>query len=564
MNLRSLSKKSNNNIFAIHGGGNIGLGLMADIASQSPFNYHIVATSNDKFVKKVVNSSHQLWLQHNSSASNVTHIKNVTIVSRDFKDVVNLYKEASVLAICLTPSALTASVKSIAQGLIERYQAKQGDLKVFVLMNLPNCAEMVRKKVHQEIFSLLENSAEARKVCAAVKFIPTVVDRIVTKISEHDVKKQLKRELLSCLSIDFISSVWLNEQVANLFEDPEKLAEAIQKLNFQFKLFNAEKSFALYAPSQEPEVLQFPAMKRVNDLGKLEAIKNKYINGPHAMIAWLGGILNCETIADAINYPGVKQFIENTMDNEIGVTLLSEYPDLTVDELKFFKELFFERCEASTDDTVLRVGRDPLRKINGGERIRGTIEISQAHQARNSLSGLEFGLAAAIIYAVKKLDPTNPDCQKIKEIFDCNKSYREVLSYSGVYSSGDFVGLDPGKNALLIANVLQKIATLEKIYEQQHAHKKLFLQSRNSESTTKQVMRFLSIQRNWVNGSSKTETGMVKPEEQTDKPNKSAFLAVNKPPKSFIMSSSSNCQDEFLLEKEKQKTQSYVYNYGGR
>jgi mannitol-1-phosphate/altronate dehydrogenase len=480
MHLRRLEKKSDNNIFAIHGGGNIGLGLMADIASKSPFNYQIRATSNNKFVKTIVNSTHQLSLQHNSNASNVTHIENVTVVSRDFKDVVELYKEATVLAICLTPNALLDSVKAIAQGLIQRSQTKRADLNVFVLMNLPDCAEMVRKKVHQEIFSQVANTAMAKKICASVKFIPTVVDRIVTKISDDDVKKQFKQQLLACMSVDFVDPAWLNKQVDNLLRDPEKLTATIQKLNFQFKLFNAEESFALYAPSHVPEVLQFPAIKPVNDLGKVEAIKNKYINGPHAMIAWLGGILGCETIADAIRYPGVKQFIENTMDNEIAVTLLSEYPNLTREELKFFKELFLKRCEASAEDTVLRVGRDPLRKINGGERIRGTIEISQVHKARIPLSGLEFGLAAAIIYAVKQLDPGNPDCQKIREIFDCNQSYRDVLSYSGAYSSGNFVGLDPRQNASLITNVLQKITTLEKIYErQQQLRKKVFQSAEN-------------------------------------------------------------------------------------
>ncbi len=51
-------------IFAIHGGGNIGLGLMADVISQSPLEYEVIATSNDIFLTTLINSKNQFWL-HN-------------------------------------------------------------------------------------------------------------------------------------------------------------------------------------------------------------------------------------------------------------------------------------------------------------------------------------------------------------------------------------------------------------------------------------------------------------------------------------------------------------------
>src|SRR5205823_2545937 len=107
---------------------------------------------------------------------------------------------------------------------------------------LPDNADFVKGQVTKQIFSLIDNKEMAMKVCDSVQFIPTVVDRIVTKIAEKDIKKQLKSQLLFCLSIDSINTVRLDQQITTLIDQPERLVEAVQKFNLQFTLFNAEKS----------------------------------------------------------------------------------------------------------------------------------------------------------------------------------------------------------------------------------------------------------------------------------------------------------------------------------
>jgi|GEM_PF-5360079 len=564
MNPRTHTDNNSKGIFAIHGGGNIGLGLMADVASQSEFNYQIVATSNDVFLKNIVNSANQLWLQHSSDTNHVTHIKNITIVSRNDEDVIKLYKEASILAICLTPGAMLSSANLIAQGLIERHRNNSNDLKVFVLMNLPDGAEVVRKKVTLAIFSLLNNPKEARKVCESVKFIPTVVDRIVTKISENNIKEQLKRHLLASFSMDFIDLDCLNRQVSILLDEPRKLAEAVKKFNLQFSLFNAEKNYALYAPSQIPEVLHFPAMKPVGNLIQLEAIKNKYINGPHAMIAWLGALVGCKTIASAINYPGMKQFIETTMDREIAPALMVEYPNLTSEELFFFKQLFLQRCEASTDDPVERVGRDPLRKINAGERVKGTIEIRQHHHLNIPMHGLEYGISAAILYAVKKLDPTNVECQKICEIYDKNKSYKEVLYYHGAYSSGNFQGLDPSHDATLMKNILNQIATLETLYETEKANRKSLSLPKKSESSTLQFLQQLSAKQTPIKSIKKTSVAVAKSINYVKVPKPEVFPLASQCQNSLLTSLSFLTNQDVLTKEVTLKIASTLNTYSNR
>lgn len=459
--IQSRLTRNRKRIFGIHGGGNIGLGLMADIISKSPFQYQAVGTTSDEFLKCLVNAKQDFLLKHGADKDKITRVKHIHMISRDREDIIKLYQEANLLAICLTPGVVESSMREIANGLINRYRIDGSGLKILLLMNMPNSAEFVKKKIIKEIYLTAKNPVEAQGVIGALELIPGVVDRIVTKIPETRVKAQIRKQLLSCQSNDFIDRSHLQQQIDSLFDNPEKLAEAIVKLDIQFKLFNAESNFAYYVPSGVPEINRFPVIKQVTNLDQLEVIKNKYINGPHAILAWLGAINGCSTIAEAIKYPGVFDIINNIMKHEIAPALKSEFPNLTNNELDFHKNLFIERCLASNDDPVTRVGRDPLRKIESGGRIRGTIELCKKHKLNTSTNGLELGIAAAILYSVNACDATNAECQKIREIYNMNKSFRDVLCFKNPDTNRNVCGFDPDHDKVLINNILKKIYFLE-------------------------------------------------------------------------------------------------------
>jgi mannitol-1-phosphate/altronate dehydrogenase len=455
--IQSRINRNQKRIFAIHGGGNIGLGLMADIISQSPYHYHSVATSNDDYLKTLVNSTQQLWLQHHSN-DQVSCVKNITVISRGSEDIINLYQQANLLAICLTQETLNVVAIDIAKGLLKRYEIDQAGLKILVLMNLPKCHEFVYKKIHEELFKLTECPTLTKHVLATIEFIPTVVDRIVTKIDKETIELQLQNQLL-------------RQNRNPLLLQGDKLAETIKRFNLQFNLFKAEKKFVLYVPDSFLEARLFPAIKAIKKLDHLEQIKNKFINGPHAVIAWIGALADCKTIANAIRYPGMMGFVNKMMMEEIVPALKAEYPDLTDEELNFHREIFIQRCLDSYDDPVTRVARDPLRKIDTHGRIRGTLELHQKHKLKKSTECLEQGMSAAILYAVKGKDRSNPSCQKIMEIYQKHQGkYEAVLCYKGSSPSGTYTGLDLTKDKQIIQNILAHIASLEKSYDDYHKH----------------------------------------------------------------------------------------------
>ncbi|MBV8802287.1 MAG: hypothetical protein JO131_04865 [Gammaproteobacteria bacterium] len=464
--IQSRLTRNKNRIFGIHGGGNIGLGVMADIVSKSPFTYQSIATTNDNLIKTLINARQQFQLQHDLNQNQVTTVKKIRMISRDKMDVIKLYEEANILAICLTPGILSLSSKEIAQGLINRFRIDGSGLKILLLMNLAKCDEFVRKEVSKEIHVLAKNNEEAQEIINRLELIPTVIDRIVTKIPEEKIKNQIRQQLILLYRYEHEDSQTLAKRIDDILSNPIKLAEIVKKYNIQFNLFNAEFKFAHYV-SLSPVIKRFPGLRTVNNLNEIEVIKNRFINGPHAILAWLGALHGRSTIAEAINHPGLLQLINNIMTLEIGPALKAEFNSITDHELEFQKNLFIARCKESKDDPIWRVARDPLRKLNANGRIRGTIALCNKHNIQ-STPGLELGFAAAILYALKNFDRHNVECVKIREIFNVRKSYKDILCFNGTYATGKFQGLDPIQDKILIEKVTNKIMFLTLNFQYQN------------------------------------------------------------------------------------------------
>ncbi|MBN9288741.1 MAG: hypothetical protein BGO43_08505 [Gammaproteobacteria bacterium 39-13] len=471
--IQSRLARNKKRVFAIHGGGYIGLGLMADIISQSPFEYNIVATSSDKFINLLINCNHQFRIQHDASKeSQTTCVNNVTMVySRNHKNIHDLYIQSNIMAICLTEEGLLQSANIIAQGLIARYETDQAGLKIFILMNKPDCADFTRHVVYTAMLEQTNNPEYCEKVLKSIHFLPSMVDRIVNKIDTEILLQQLKSQLRkNYLHSNHAKPLQLfdvkksiNQQVNEIFSSPKKLLKAVKQFGLQINLFNAELSFVLYVPDGVPEVSRFPAIKAVKNLDQYIFLKNKFINGPHAILAWLGGLMGYQTVAAASRDPMILHFIQGMMKHEIAPILRAEYPEIKNSQLEFLKSTFFKHCRNIKDDPIIRVGRDPLRKLIRGGCIMGIIELYQKHKMTMPLLGLKRGIASGILYAVKAIDPSNSEGKILKEIFDKSQDYTDLLCYHGAYGNGNYPGMDKKQDHLLIQGILHQIKLLDKL-----------------------------------------------------------------------------------------------------
>ncbi len=474
LKIQSRLERNKKRIFTIHGGGYIGLGLMADIISQSPFNYNIFATSSDKFTNLLINTTNKFWIQHGASKKDdVTCVSNVTMVySRDSKNIEELYIHSNMLAICLTEEGVIDSATDIALGLISRYEMDQAGLKIFVLMNKTDCAEFVENEVAKAIYNQTQDFSYSKKVLASIKFIPTMVDRIVNKVDTQTLLNQFKVQLfkheknLNTLRfLDSTSSQDISKQIDTILASPRKLIKVVKKFGLQFNLFNAELSFALYVPEGLPEITRLPAITAVKNLEQFILLKNKYVNGPHAILAWLGGLMGYTTIAAASLDPGIMNFIQSMIENEIAPILRAENPNIQLNELEFLKSTFIKHCKNSKNDSILRVGRDPLRKLIKGGCITGVIDICKERQLSSPTTQLEYGVALGILYALKNIDPANSECQTMRELFAKTNSYKDIICYNGPYRNAYYPGIVKNDEALA-QRIITKITILnEMMYE---------------------------------------------------------------------------------------------------
>lgn len=473
-------QRNKKRIFGIHGGGNIGLGLMAEVIGQSSLNYHILATSSDKFLTTLINSANKLWINYSNTARDSelkltsSCIKNIKILnSNNSENILHLYQQSCLMALCLTEEGFLNVASLIARGLIERYAADGSGVKILILMNKPNCQIFVKNILAEEIFRLTNNNFYTQKILAVNQFIPTVVDRIVSKVNSKQVLTQLKNQLvdlsLKTSSVEILRykvsphKKNLEQHIDEILTHPAQLAKIIAAFDLRFHLFNVEKNFALYVPQSFVEFQHFPAMKMVNNIERFMAVKNKFINGPHAILAWMGGLIGYQTVSEAIQNQNLLSFIKNLMTQEIVPILKTEFPEITLEELKMLKTSFLKRCLNNSEDLIIRVGRDPLRKLNRGGCVRGLFDLKQKHGIDLPTSKLEQGWAAGILYAIKGIDPTNKECQKILELYKQDQSYKSILCFKEKYGRTNYPGLDPNKDKVLLNNILNQIDFLARI-----------------------------------------------------------------------------------------------------
>jgi mannitol-1-phosphate/altronate dehydrogenase len=157
--------------------------------------------------------------------------------------------------------------------------------------------------------------------------------------------------------------------------------------------------------------------------------------------------------------PRVSKLAEKVIKNEIKPALLLENPN-SKQYINSFTQSFLKRCRASFKDSCSRVGRDPMRKLQAGERVIGAIKLSQKHNL--TTKGLEFGAACAIMYSLLLTNENDDETQKIKEIYQKRHSIEDVLTYNGEYNKSKYAGLNPNDDHELITRIKENFETLKK------------------------------------------------------------------------------------------------------
>lgn len=441
--------QNNNQLTAgIHGFGAIGGGYIAQIFSHWD-GYtrpsRIIGATRNLNLRNMVNAFNSYHISYKSIAYEQS-IRNVSLIDIDsHEEMVSMYLESEIIAICLPEDAIRHQAKMIAAGLLERSLANKKPLTILIILNKINAASFVKKQVKKALLPLIPEE-QVSKILNENYFCETVVNRMVSSVSKDELTKQIQRSLNSLPDSiadtkGFKKPALSLKSITRLFKDISQIQNYLSKVSLV--LFHSEPDMILYAGGNSPLLPYLRQIKVIDNIGDLQTIKNRLSNGTHAMIAWYSALLGYKTIGQGMGDERISQFTEQLINREIKPALLKRTPEYK-EYISEFTENFIKRCRFSFKDPVSRVGRDPIRKLQHNERILGTIYMIQECKIPSSLA--EFGAALGFYYGINGTNVKDKESMKLKRLYDQLGGIESVLTYSGELDGKPCRFLNPAKD----------------------------------------------------------------------------------------------------------------------
>jgi fructuronate reductase len=237
-------------------------------------------------------------------------------------------------------------VGQLAHGLAARQRAGAGPLSILSCDNLPANGRLLAGLV-ADFLDLADDLAGVAAglrsfVDEEVSFPSSMVDRIVPAATAAD------RELA--------------QAALGVVDEAAVVAEP-------FRQWVLEDRFA----GRRPVGLEAAGALLVTEVAPYEALKLRVLNGSHSALAYLGALMGCDLIAEALAEPALEAFVRALVDREVGPTLtlpgdtsLAGYRDAVLE--RFANPLLAHRC--------LQVASDGSQKLP--QRILQTVRENLA------------------------------------------------------------------------------------------------------------------------------------------------------------------------------------------
>lgn len=442
----------------IHGFGAIGGGYLAQILSHWD-GYtrpkRIYASTRNRLILEAVNAFGNYCIRY-GQISYDEQIDYVQVISADdANQMQTMYIKSTLIALCLPEQAIASEAVIIAHGLYARYQADNSQPITFlIILNKVGAKAVVIEHIRQALLALtLNDEALVSQILGQHYFCDTVVNRMVSKLSDQNLYRQLKIKynFLKQYQNEYEDDHFDTDDMSQLSTEQEhQVYSYIEDIRQNFQpshvlqsieliLFQSEIDMPIYVENHSPLLKKLRQMILVDDIGEIQLIKNRLWNGTHAILAWYASLLGYESIGVAIGDQRIRGFV-NGLISEIETSLKAVLPQRAHD-LDRLAQSFIHSCEYAFKDPCERVARDPLRKLQANERVFGSLEtnIRQGFSAEHLITGVAFGF----LYATEKL----------------NIAAQEVWMH--VNQSIQNLSLTPEQQEQLIQHIKQQVVHLE-------------------------------------------------------------------------------------------------------
>ncbi len=372
----------------MYGAGNIGRGFIGLLLSQSGYKVSFVDV-NDTVIA-AMNSENRypvdILLEDGVREDWVENIDCVD--GKDPEAVASAIAKADVMATAVGVNILKFIAAPIAGGLKKRWaEGNMTPFNIIICENLIGADKVLRDLIAQNL-----DAGEIEKLDSLVGFVEASIGRMVP-VQTPEMQKG--NALRVCV-------------------------EAYDKLPLDKAAVKGE----------------FPPIKNVIWYTPFEFyIERKlYIhNMGHAMTAYLGDLLGCEYIWQAIENPVVELMVIRAMTAS-AIALAKRHGDDAAPLFAHVQDLIRRFANRGLGDTVKRVGGDIRRKLSPGDRLVGALKMCK-EQGVDSIY-IEAAIAAALCFSHDDICKEKTPADILQEISGLEDTKR-ILSICERFKAGE-------------------------------------------------------------------------------------------------------------------------------
>lgn len=336
---------------ALHfGAGSIGRGFIGALLSSA--GYQVIFADVSKPLIEALNKEHSynihiLDLERNGEIDRVNNVSG--ILTTNDADVKRAITEASIITTAVGPRILPEIAIKISAGIKARRAAGvTSELNIIACENLPGASSLL----HEEVLKHLTSDEDKAYLDAKVGFPNCTVDRI-----------------------------------APPFTDRQEGILAVGVENFHEWMVDES---AIKGPK-----LDIPGMGLTDNLTAYIERKLFTLNTGHAICAYLGFLKGYATVDESLSDKRIEEIVRNAM-LESGAALCKKHGFDEKEHEKYINKIQSRFRNHYIKDDVVRVGREPIRKLSPDDRLVGPVKMAEEFGLR--YDNLLKGIAAALLY----------------------------------------------------------------------------------------------------------------------------------------------------------------------
>ena len=341
------------------GAGNIGRGFLGQLFSQS--GYETVFVDIDRRVVDALNQRRSYTIEiAEEKIQTITIDKVRAIHAEDSERVAEELKDADIAATAVGNAALPQIAPLVTKGIQRRADSESKyPLNIILCENLLNAAKIFREYV----FSHLEESYQAY-VEHNLGLVESVVSRMVPILPEEIRRKDpafVRVEKYCTLPVDGTAFKGSTPEIKGMVLSPN------------IKAYERRKIYTH--------------------------------NAGHAICAYLGYLKGYTYIWESLKSPEIYRMVRDAL-KETGRALIEQEKFSPKEQWQHVEDLLQRFSNRVLEDTVYRVGRDPLRKLAKEDRLIGSATLAWKYKIEPL--NVCKGIAAALKYDCKE------DAQAVK------------------------------------------------------------------------------------------------------------------------------------------------------